>query len=100
MTNIEPVKRNPGEYDVVVIGTPVWAGTTAPAIRTYLDRFAPGLKSVAFFCTLGGTNISDTFDAMSRVSGKNPIATIWFSKKQIASGSYSEKLAEFSNKLK
>jgi hypothetical protein len=43
--------RDPTDYDLVVIGTPVWAWTMTPAIRTYLAVHT--LPEVAFFCTYG-----------------------------------------------
>ena len=30
------VKKKTSKYDLVVVGTPIWAGNMAPAIRTYL----------------------------------------------------------------
>ena len=46
-----------GEYDLVVIGTPVWASTFAPPIRTFLDDNGDrlrGKKIAAFACYAGG----------------------------------------------
>jgi len=42
------------DYDVVVVGTPVWAGTMAPPIRTFLKSAAVQGKQVHIFCTYGG----------------------------------------------
>jgi flavodoxin len=67
------VKKDPAEYDLVIIGTPVWAWTVTPAVRTYLS--AHKLKKVAFFCTCGGSGIETTFREMERLS-KKPVATL------------------------
>jgi len=34
---LKPYYEKPNEYDVVIIGTPIWSGTYAPAIRTFLN---------------------------------------------------------------
>ncbi len=38
---LKPYKFKPQDYDLIIIGTPIWAGTFAPAIRTFftLDKF-------------------------------------------------------------
>jgi flavodoxin len=78
------VQHDPADYDLVVIGTPVWAWTITPAIRTYLSTHK--LKKVAFFCTCGGSGIDGTFREMERLS-KKPIGTIG-----IATKGWSQKL--------
>jgi flavodoxin len=65
-------KKDPAEYDLVIIGTPVWAGTMAPAVRTYLIK--QKIKKVAFFCTYGG-NKGKSFIEMENLVSK-PIAVL------------------------
>ncbi len=61
---IEPTTKRSGDYDVVFIGTPVWAGTFAPALRGYLASANLGSKPIALFCTMGGTNEGGIFASM------------------------------------
>lgn len=70
-TNIE-YDKNPKDYDLVIIGSPVWGGTITPAIRSYLEKNK--LRKVAFFCTYGGSE-GKIFKEMERLSGK-PVAKI------------------------
>jgi menaquinone-dependent protoporphyrinogen IX oxidase len=42
-------KLDPGEYDAVVLGSPIWAGNLTPALRTYLNKHDLKGKKVAFF---------------------------------------------------
>ena len=53
-TEISPTKKSPAEYDLVIVGTPVWAGRPAPAILTYLKKHDFADKKVAVFFTQGG----------------------------------------------
>src|SRR5579859_6008756 len=50
---LEPTRHHPCNYDVVVIGTPVWsAGMSAP-VRTFLAANGSSFRSCAFFATHG-----------------------------------------------
>lgn len=43
---------NPGEYDLLVVGSPIWFGTVAPAIRSFIKIFMGMVKNpVACFVT-------------------------------------------------
>ena len=46
-TEIAQPGRNPTEYDLIIIGQPVWAGSPTPAIRTYLGKHDLSGKKVA-----------------------------------------------------
>lgn len=87
-------KKNPEKYDLLILGTPVWAGTITPAIRTYLQRYKP--KKVAFFCTYGGSQ-AKTFEEMQRLS-KKPIAVLGLKDKEINVSK--EKIKKFCKELK
>jgi len=49
---IEVLNYDHKEYDVILLGTPVWSAKPAPAINTYLDRSDFKEKRVALFATL------------------------------------------------
>ena len=70
--SISKPKFDPAEYDMVLLGTPIWAYTMASAVRTYLTMFNGKFKYIAFFCTHGG-NHKDTFKHMEDLS-KTPVA--------------------------
>lgn len=57
---LEPYAFDPNAYDLVILGTPVWAGTIAPPLRTFIAENAASLrdKKVAVFaCCSGGPGI-------------------------------------------
>jgi len=74
LTDIE-FKIDPGEYDLVIIGTPIWAFGVTPAIRTYFTRNIEKLNNVAFFLTCGGMGIEGALKDMENLS-KPPVATL------------------------
>jgi menaquinone-dependent protoporphyrinogen IX oxidase len=73
---ILPTKRDPSKYDLVVIGTPIWAFTLSSPVRSYLSQNRSRFKKVAFYCTLGGSGDERAFKEMETASGKKPIAVL------------------------
>ena len=53
-SRITPPKHDLSEYDLVVVGTPVWAARLSSPVRAYLSQQRASLERVAFFCTQGG----------------------------------------------
>ncbi len=51
LTEIAPLKRSPADYDLVVLGTPIWAWAPTPAVRTYINQNDLSGKKVALFYT-------------------------------------------------
>ncbi len=48
---IHSPSKDPSEYDLVILGTPVWAGKMSSPLRSYIKTTAGKFKTVAFFCT-------------------------------------------------
>ena len=74
--DIEEPSLNPADFDLVVIGGPVWAFTIAPPVRVYLQQYAGRLKKVAFFCTENMRGHIGAFDAMENSCGLAPVASL------------------------
>jgi flavodoxin len=53
-TEIAPTKKSPADYDLIIVGTPVWASRPTPAVTTYLKKNNFSSKKVALFFTQGG----------------------------------------------
>ena len=51
-TQIAPTKMVPADYDLIVIGTPIWAWRPTPAVRTYITNNYFSGKKVALFFTI------------------------------------------------
>lgn len=48
-TEIAPTRKSPADYDLVIVGTPAWAGRPSPAISTYLKKNYLSEKNEAVF---------------------------------------------------
>ena len=53
-TEIGPTQKSPADYDLIVVGTPIWGGRPTPAITTYLKKNNLSGKKVAVFFVQGG----------------------------------------------
>lgn len=99
LTDIAQVKLDPGLYDLVIIGTPVWAFTMACAVRTYITLNKNKFKQVAFFATQGGMGDKSTYSDMENLCAQKPRAELTLNAKEITRGIYLPKLQEFIKKL-
>lgn len=61
------VEKTIGNYDFIVIGSPVWAGKISPAIRTFLIKNDFSDKQIAFFVTVGGDKFEKALKSMKDV---------------------------------
>ncbi|MFW6138079.1 MAG: flavodoxin family protein [Spirochaetota bacterium] len=80
---LEPLARDPGDYQVVLIGTPVWASTMASPVRSFLAQNGKSIQKTAFFLTLGGTNPGRTFQEMERLTECKPLATVTLRSREV-----------------
>ena len=101
LTHLRRLQYHPADYDLVVIGTPVWAWTMTPAVRTYLTRHQGELPDkVGFFVTAGGGAMNKTLHEMAEVSGREPIATLAVTATGVYRDAVHDQLEEFENKLR
>jgi len=91
--------KDPSLYDVVVVGTPVWAHTLSSPVRTYLAKNKSKFKSVAFFCTYGGSGSERALKNMESFCGKTAVGTLAVVEKDVKSGEYMEKVKRFATEL-
>jgi flavodoxin len=98
-TKISETKYNPDNYDLVIIGTPVWMGTMAVAIKTYLEMNKDKLKNVAFFSTQGSDKRQRVFDEITGVIMKEPIAEVYLTTNEVVDNNFEDKLAKFISKI-
>ena len=51
---LQPLTVDVNAYDLIVLGTPVWAGSPAPAISSFLSGTKINGKKIAFYCCHAG----------------------------------------------
>lgn len=60
-----PYEFKAENYDVLFVGTPVWAWNYAPALRTFFEENSIKNKKIALFSCNGGSN-GKTFENMKK----------------------------------
>ncbi len=98
-TDIEPTAKNPADYDLVVVGTPIWSFNMSSPVRAYLEQQKDNLKKVAFFCTMGGSGDLRAFADMTKAGGQESVARLTLLTKEVTENKFSDKLKEFTDKL-
>jgi len=87
------------DWDLVVLGGPVWGARPAPPVRSYLQRYAAHHRRLALFVTCKGT--SPTYPperAMAEMTALAPsgvAATHIFSEAQIAGSGLAAQVDDF-----
>lgn len=57
---IQPLKKDIAQYDVIFIGYPVWFGTFAPPITSFLKENDLSGKKIVPFCTFGSGGLESS----------------------------------------
>ena len=96
---IEPLTKNIADYDLVIVGTPVWAFTMSSPIRTFLTEQKDKIKKTAFFVTESGSGHEKTFQYMAEIIDQQPIATLNFITTDVIKGNPEEKICQFVSRM-
>lgn len=70
---IQPLAVDVANYDVVFLGYPIWFGTYAPPIFTWLDQVDLSGKKVVPFCTFGSGGLESSVMDLSKAEPKAEI---------------------------
>jgi flavodoxin len=92
--------KDAAAYDLVVLGTPVWAGRMASPLRTYIEQQGGKLLRVAVFCTEGGASGEKAIAQVAALCGKQPVASLIVTERDLKSGDYRQKAQEFVKALR
>lgn len=83
--DLEELKYNPEDYDVVYIGGPVWASKAANPLISYLNQNS--FRNVKFFLTAGKSGFESSFKQMEKYSTK-PLKTLALTTKEVKQDNY------------
>jgi menaquinone-dependent protoporphyrinogen IX oxidase len=92
--------KNPNHYDLVVVGTPVWAGTMSAPVRAYLHAHRAQLPRMAFFATMRGSGADDALREMRFLCRADDAPSCSFTDAEVNSQRYAHKLMDFARTLK
>ena len=96
---IKDTKKDPSAYDMVIIGSPVWASKMSSPVRTYITKNKDRFKRVAFFITCSSSENEPVFKGMEVLCGKKPLAVLLVTEKQIKSDKYAGEVQKFVSEI-
>jgi flavodoxin len=91
---INPASKNAADYDIVIVGGPVWGRIISSPIRAYLEQNKDKIKNMASFCTMGGDK-GKSFQETERICNKSLVAKIAIKAWHIASGKAEEQIKSY-----
>ena len=98
---LKPYSFNADDYDTVVLGTPLWAWTFAPPLKTFISSNNLSGKKLAFFVSSGGGSDKKCFAKLCKITGaENPPQLSLIDPLKNKSGDDITKIREFANKIK
>lgn len=72
--DLEPYTFNASDYDLVIIGTPVWASSFTPPLRTFFENNDLTGKKIAVIATSAGGNSSKCIEAVKAAAKTDTLA--------------------------
>jgi flavodoxin len=100
LTEISPVEKQPNDYDLVLLGTPVWAGHATPAIKTYIKNNKDKFKKIAVFSSSKGDGFQNALEEVRKASGKKPLAMQGFIENEIKENKIDLKIQKFTDEIR
>lgn len=81
-----PLRRAPGDYDLVFVGSPTWSRALASPVRGFLAENAADLRHVALFATCSGRGATEVIAEMAALLGGAPLATLAMLERDVKRG--------------
>ena len=98
-TEIGSIKYDPSDYQLVILGFPIWAGSIPPAIRTYLRKEGDKIDNLASFCTMKGSDPDKAYSEINNILDTDSTYTLSVKEKNLENDSYTEDLNNFLNNI-
>ncbi len=97
---LRPMRTDPNDYDVVVVGTPVSYASAAPAVLTYLAANRVRIRRVAFFCTYDCAGSARALRQMQAACGLTPMCTPSIRRDDVDRGAIAARVRTFASILR
>lgn len=88
-----------GEYDLVVLAAPLWAGRIAAPMRTYLSRHGRELGRYAIVISHGGSAVDKAVSEVTDLAGRPPVEVLHVRDDALKDGSYRAAVDDFCRSL-
>lgn len=96
---IRPARHAPAEYDLTLIGTPVWFWNLSSPVRSYIEQHRAEIRRVGFFCTCGSSGQIKVLKDMEQLSGKRAVAGLGLTDAEISGNHCKAKVDAFAARI-
>jgi flavodoxin len=96
---LRAMSSNAKDYDLVLVGTPIWNASVSAPVRTYLSANRGRIRKVAFFCTHGGSGSARVLRQMEELCGQHPAVTLVLRTEEVRHDAYAAKVRTFATAL-
>ena len=101
-TVIGPLKHNPKDYDIILIGGPSWFGNTTPAVRTFIMQNDLSNKKIGLFgmCHVTGVEhaLQEAADLITKGKAEK-FPTMPLRERELKEAILSKKIDDFYNQV-
>jgi flavodoxin len=73
VADIDPVQYDPGDYDLVILASPIWAGAVSAPMRGYMTEHRDKLGKTAVFLTNDSGDVVAAFSEIHEILGVPPL---------------------------
>jgi flavodoxin len=100
-TSIAPSRKNPANYDIIILISPVWVGLVPPAMRTYVAKHWNRLRKVMFLSVSGSGSQADAgaVGEIEKMIGRRVVTYLMVSEREMECGSHEIRLEQFIKKI-
>ena len=71
-----PLEKNISDYDLIFIGTPVWASSYTPILNSFFYNYKINNKKVALFCCFAGSKGHCFLDIKRKLMDENTVLSV------------------------
>lgn len=97
---IKQLIKSPSDYDLIIIGSPIFARSMSAPIRSFLNFYKNSLNNVAFFLTHASQNNDQfIFDQMESLISKNSLGQLSVSEADLNTGKFKSEVLNFLSQL-
>ena len=91
--------RDPSLYEMVLVGSPVWAGNLATPVGSYLSDTRGKISDFGFFLSYGGSGPGKTFERMEYLCGVGPVDRLAIREGDLGSSGAAQKIRNFCSRV-
>ena len=97
---IEKLKNDPAQYELLIVGTPIWAGNMSTPILSFFKEYKERINKFALFTTCLGSDLNKILLDIEHIISQKPIAVMNINYQAFKKQYHLEMVEEFINSIK